>query len=53
MEHNTSEEQHDHTRFSKPILVEQFNGPAFINASPDDALPRFGGHGTLEILKVT
>ncbi|KAH4354081.1 hypothetical protein HBH98_014520 [Parastagonospora nodorum] len=40
------------TGFSKSIPVEQFNDPAFMNASPDDELPSFGGHGTLEILGV-
>ncbi|KAH9882394.1 hypothetical protein J1614_000630 [Plenodomus biglobosus] len=53
MQHNTTEEQQDCTRFSKPIPVEQFNDPAFMNRSPDDELPSFGGHGTLEILEVT
>jgi hypothetical protein len=53
MQHNTMEEQQDYTRFSKPTPVEQFNDPAFMNASPNDKLPSFGGHGTLEILEAT
>lgn len=53
MEHNTAKEQQDYTRFSKPNPVEQFNDPAFMNAGPEDELPSFGGHGTLEILQVT
>jgi hypothetical protein len=53
MEHNISEEQQDQTRFSKPIPLAQFNDPAFMNRSPDDEQPSFGGHGTLEIVDVT
>lgn len=53
MKHNTTEEQHGGTGFSKPIPVEQFNDPAFMNASPDDEQASFGGVGTLEILEVT
>jgi len=44
--------QQDVAEYPKPISVEQFNDPAFMNASPDDELPSFGGHGTLEILEV-
>jgi hypothetical protein len=47
------EEQQGDTVLSKQILVEQFNDPAFLNASPDDEMASFGGHGTLEMLEVT
>lgn len=53
MEHKTTEEQPDYTPFSDPTPLKQFNDPAFLNRSPDDELPSFGGHGTLEILEVT
>jgi hypothetical protein len=46
-------EQQDVTGLSQPIPVEQFNDPAFMNASPNDELSSCGGHGTLEILEVT
>ena len=52
MEDNATDEQLDFTSFSKPIPIEQFNDPAFLNRSPDDERPSFG-HGTLEILEVT
>lgn len=42
----------DYTQFVKQIPVEQWNDPAFMNRSPDDELPSFGGHGTLEIREV-
>ena len=51
MEHMTTEEQQG--GFSTPIPVEQFNDAAFMNASPDDEMASFGGHGTLEMLEVT
>ncbi|KAH8727151.1 hypothetical protein GQ44DRAFT_649498 [Phaeosphaeriaceae sp. PMI808] len=53
MKQSTTEEQEGGTWFPKPIPVEQFNDPAFMNASPDDEVPSFGGHGTLEMLEVT
>ena len=53
MEHNTMEEEkEDAVQWSKPIPVEQFNDPAFMNRNLDDEEPSFGGHGTLEILQV-
>jgi hypothetical protein len=52
MEHSTTEEEL-YTQFSKPITIEQFNDPAFLNRNPADEEPSFGGHGTLEIVDVT
>jgi len=54
MEYNTMEEEkQDAIQWSKPIPVEQFNDPAFMNRNLHDEEPSFGGHGTLEILQVT
>jgi hypothetical protein len=52
MEHNTTEEQQEYSRCSKPLTFEGFNDPV-MNQSPNDKLPSCGGHGTLEILEVT
>jgi hypothetical protein len=46
------DEQQNYTRCFKPLTVEHFNDPAFLNRNPDDELPSYGGHGTLEILEV-
>lgn len=54
MEQNAMAERQESALFSgRPLRLEQYYDPMFLNGSADDATPSYGGHGTLEILEIT